>query len=81
MTAPVAAFDTAALERIFAERDCRGCDLSVADLPEEIRAQAEGLLTIWSVHRPDGERVALVRDRGMAFALSRQNDMVPVNVH
>ena len=55
--------------------------VAVADLPEEIQAQAEGLLTIWSVHRPDGERVALVRDRGMAFALSRQNDMVPVSTH
>ena len=55
--------------------------VAVADLPEEIREQAEGLQTIWSVHRPDGQRVALVADRSMAFALSRQNDMVPVNVH
>jgi hypothetical protein len=55
--------------------------VAVADLPEDIREQAEGRLTIWSVHRPNGDRVALVADRGMAFALSRQNDMVPVNVH
>ncbi len=55
--------------------------VAVADLPEEIRAQAEGLETIWSVHRPDGMRVALVRDKAMAFALSRQNEMVPVSVH
>jgi hypothetical protein len=53
----------------------------VADLPEEIQAQAEGRETIWSVHRPDGQRVALVADRGLAFALSRQNDMVPVSTH
>ena len=53
----------------------------VSDLPEEIRVQAGELQTIWSVHRPDGQRVALVADRSMAFALSRQNDMVPVNVH
>ena len=53
----------------------------VSDLPEEIRLQAGGLQTIWSVHRPNGDRVALVADRSMAFALSRQNDMVPVNVH
>lgn len=53
----------------------------VADLPEPIRQQAEGLETIYAVHRPDGERVALVRDRGLAFALARQNDFAPVNVH
>lgn len=55
--------------------------VQVADLPEQIRAQAEGLETIWAVHRPDGERVALVRDRGMAFALARQNDLAPVSSH
>jgi hypothetical protein len=55
--------------------------VAVADLPEEIRLQAQGLDTIWSVHRPDGMRVALVRDRALAFALSRQNDMTPVHVH
>ncbi|HMO08439.1 MAG TPA: DUF1150 family protein [Paracoccaceae bacterium] len=55
--------------------------VAVADLPDEIRAQAQGLDTIWSVHRPDGERVALVRDRQMAFVLARQHEMVPVNVH
>jgi hypothetical protein len=53
----------------------------VADLPEPIRAQAEGLETIYAVHRPDGERVALVRDRGLAFALARQNDLAPVSAH
>jgi hypothetical protein len=55
--------------------------VQVADLPEPIRSQAEGLSTIYAVHRPDGERVALVRDRGLAFALARQNDLAPVNVH
>jgi hypothetical protein len=56
-------------------------EVAVADLPAEIQAQAEGLDTIWSVHRPDGMRVALVRDKDMAFALSRQHEMVPVSVH
>ncbi len=55
--------------------------VAVADLPEEIRLQAQGLDRIWSVHRPDGLRVALVRDKAMAFALSRQHDMDPVSVH
>jgi hypothetical protein len=55
--------------------------VAVADLPEDIREQAEGRETIYAVHRPDGQRVALVAERGMAFALSLQNDMVPVSTH
>jgi hypothetical protein len=53
----------------------------VADLPEDIREQAGSLLTLYAVHSPDGARLALVRDRKMAFALARQNDLAPVNVH
>ena len=53
----------------------------VADLPEPLRVQAAGLEVIYAVHRPDGERLALVRDRALAFALARQNDLAPVNAH
>ena len=53
----------------------------VADLPSELLAQAEGFETIYAVHRPDGERLALVADRALAFALARQHDMAPVSVH
>jgi hypothetical protein len=53
----------------------------VADLPDALRDQVGDIETIYSVNRPDGERVALVRDRGLAFALARQNDMSPVSVH
>lgn len=55
--------------------------VAVADLPEEIRAQAGDVETVYSVHRPDGQRLALVANRGLAFVLSRQHDLVPVNVH
>ncbi len=55
--------------------------IAVADLPEGLRQQAAGLETIYAVHRPDGERLALVRDRRLAFALARQHEMVPVNAH
>lgn len=55
--------------------------VAVAGLPEPLRAQAEGLSTLYSVHRPDGERLALVVDRDMAFALARQHDLAPVNAH
>jgi hypothetical protein len=55
--------------------------VAVADLPEEVRAQVGDLSTVYSVNRPDGERLALVADRHMAFALARQHDLAPVNAH
>ena len=53
----------------------------VDELPEEVRDQAEGLETIYAVHNADGEQLALVRDRKLAYSLARQNDMKPVAVH
>lgn len=53
----------------------------VATLPDEVRRQAEGAETIYAVHSDDGERLALVRDRGLAFFLARQHEMEPVSVH
>ncbi|MGL4311841.1 MAG: DUF1150 family protein [Paracoccaceae bacterium] len=55
--------------------------VDVADLDPELRAQAEGLNTLYAVHDADGARLALVRDRRLAFLLARQNDMAPVSVH
>jgi hypothetical protein len=55
--------------------------VEVADLPDEVRQQADGLEQLYAVHDANGERLALVRDRQMAFALARQNDFAPVNVH
>lgn len=53
----------------------------VEDLPEEVRDQAGGLDEVYAVCDADGERLALVKDRAMAFVLARQNDMAPVTVH
>ena len=55
--------------------------VQVSDLPEELRDQAGGIETVYAVHGADGERLALVKDRRLAFILARQNDMAPVNVH
>jgi hypothetical protein len=55
--------------------------VAVDTLPEEVQAQVDGVKTLYAVHDADGERLALVRDRKMAFLLARQNDMAPVNVH
>lgn len=53
----------------------------VADLPQEVQQQVPGLDTLYAVHSAAGERLALVRDRNIAFALARQNDLMPVTVH
>lgn len=53
----------------------------VADLPEELQAQIEGAEVIYSVHAADGQRLALVADRDLAFTLARAHDFAPVSVH
>lgn len=50
-------------------------------LPHEIREQIPGVETMYAVHDADGERLALVRERALAFSLARQNEMTPVSVH
>lgn len=56
-------------------------EVSVDDLPDEIRPQVGGLKKLYAVHTAEGERLALVRDRELAFVLARQNDFAPVTVH
>ena len=51
------------------------------DLPEDIRPQLGGAKQLYAVHGADGERLALVRDRRLAFVLARQHDYAPVSVH
>ena len=53
----------------------------VADLPEDVQTQVGGEGLVYAVHTADGARLALVRDRSMAFVLARQNDFSPVHVH
>lgn len=55
--------------------------VAMAELPEEVRQQAPGIDSLYAVHGIDGERLALVRDRQMAFMLARQNELTPVSVH
>ena len=54
-------------------------EVAVADLPEEV--QAQGLETLYAIGSETGERLALVKDRKLAFLVARQNDMTPVSVH
>jgi hypothetical protein len=53
----------------------------VAELPEELRAQVVDRDLIYAVHNASGERLALAKDRKLAFMLADQNDCVPVSVH
>ncbi len=55
--------------------------VDVADLPSDVQAQAEGRDHLYAVHDSDGQQLALVADRRMAFILARQNDLSPVTVH
>ncbi|WP_116598378.1 DUF1150 family protein [Primorskyibacter marinus] len=55
--------------------------VDVSELPEEVQNQAVGIKQLYAVHSADGERLALVKDRDMAFILARQNDLAPVTVH
>lgn len=53
----------------------------VTDLPREVRDQAEGLEQLYAVHDADGQQLALVGDRKLAFELAKQHDYAPVMVH
>lgn len=55
--------------------------VKVADLPEEVRQQLGGIETLYAVHNAEGERLALVRDRALAYVLAKQNDLTPVAAH
>ena len=56
-------------------------EIAVENLPDEVRAQMDGLDTIYSVNGADGRQLALVADRGLAFHLAREHDFTPVSVH
>ncbi|AZV80507.1 DUF1150 family protein [Parasedimentitalea marina] len=55
--------------------------VDVADLPEEVQKGAKGRTHLYALHDAEGEQLALVADRRMAFVLARQNDYAPVPVH
>ena len=55
--------------------------IKVEALPPELRQQAEGLEQLFAVHDAEGQQLALVADRKLAFALARQHDYAPQPVH
>lgn len=55
--------------------------VKASDLPEDIRAQLPDVKEVYAIHHEEGEQLALVTDRAMAFVMARQNDLEPVSVH
>ncbi|MCX7566993.1 DUF1150 family protein [Sulfitobacter sp. F26169L] len=55
--------------------------IAVTDLPREVRDQAEGLEQLYAVHDAQGQQLALVGDRKLAFDLAREHNYAPVLVH
>jgi hypothetical protein len=55
--------------------------VNVDELPDEVLDQTDGITELYAVYSVDGERLALVKERELAFVLARQNDMSPVTVH
>lgn len=55
--------------------------VKVRDLPDDLRAQVPDVEQIYAIHHEEGEQLALVSDRTMAFIMARQNDFEPVSVH
>jgi hypothetical protein len=55
--------------------------IKASDLPDDIRQQLPGVTDLYAIHHEEGERLALVTDRTMAFVMARQNDLHPVSVH
>lgn len=56
-------------------------EVATNTLPEELQEQLPGVDSLYAVHDSEGERLALVHDRKMAFILARQNELTPVSVH
>ncbi len=55
--------------------------VEVSDLPQEVRDQAGDLEQLYAVHDANGQQLALVADRKLAFVLAREHDLSPVAVH
>lgn len=55
--------------------------VDVTDLPDDIRDEAGDHAQLYAVHDSEGQQLALVADRKLAFLLAREHDFSPVAVH
>ncbi len=66
---------------VLADRIVYVKEISLDELPEDFADAAEGLDHMYSVHNSEGEQLALVADRAIAFDLAREHDYSPMTVH
>lgn len=66
---------------IDAQRTVYVRQVETSSLPSEIRDKLDGIDSMYALHDADGERLALVRERALAFLLARQNELSPVSAH
>ena len=55
--------------------------VEASDLPINLQQKVEPGKTLYSLHRSDGERMAIVGDRKLAYMLAREHDLTPLTVH
>ena len=55
--------------------------VDVTDLPSDVQKEVGELEHLYAVHDANGQQLALVANRNLAFVLARQNDYSPVAVH
>jgi len=56
-------------------------EVAAKDLPKDVQSQIGKLKKLYAVHSDQGERLALVKERNLAFVLARQNDLSPDTAH
>ena len=55
--------------------------VEVTELPLDLQRQVGSDKTLYAVHKADGERVAVVENRALAYSLARDNDLTPMTLH
>ena len=55
--------------------------VAVTELPLDLQRQVGPDMTLYAVHKADGERVAVVENRALAYSLARDNDLTPMTLH
>ena len=55
--------------------------VAVTELPLDLQRQVGPDKTLYAVHKADGERVAVVENRALAYSLARNNDLTPMTLH
>ena len=55
--------------------------VEVTELPLDLQRQVGSDKTLYALHKADGERVAVVENRALAYSLARDNDLTPMTLH